>query len=324
VILIAALTAYVLADSFSQAQSNKAPEKLTIVRTGGVPTAPFWIAEEQGFFKDEGLEVTYIDFDQGPHALDALRDGQGDITASGELPIVRAIMRGDKIRILAELESDYGENIIGLRDHGVVRPTDFRGKKVGVTKGTVNEFQLISFLEAHGLSEKDVTLVDVPFADAAALLRTGEVDAVSARQATIVQLEKELGENGIVFSTDGIYTFRFLVVANEKFVTERPEVAEKFMRALIRAESFLRDSPEEARKLTAQKMGVEQSIVDEVWQRYHFSINLSQPIFVSLEDEAKWLLDRNPDLGTQIPNFLSYMYFEALESAKPGAITIPH
>jgi len=301
-----------------------APEKITIARTGGIPTSFFWIAEDQGYFENEGLEVTYLDFDQGRPALDALREGKADLTASGELPIVRAILQGDAIAIIAELESDSGINIIGRKDRGINAPADLKGKRIGVTKGTVNEFQLISFLEAHGLTERDVRFVDVVFADAVDALISGKVDAVSARQSAIAQLEQQLGERGTPFSTEGIYTFRFLLVGNKSFITEHPETIEKVVRALVRAEEYAHEEPEEARQITANYMKVEPGVIAKAWDRYRFSISLSQPIFVSLEDEARWIMEREAVAMKEMPNFLEYMYFDALETVKPGFVSIPH
>jgi NitT/TauT family transport system substrate-binding protein len=299
-------------------------QKVTIARTGGIPMAFFWIAQDNGYFKDAGLDVSYLDFDQGPPALAELKAMHADITASGELPIVRSILTGDNIRILAELESDFGKNIIGRVDRGIQKPQDLRGKRIGVTKGTVNEFQLSSLLEASGVPESTVTIVDVPFANAKDALTSGEVDAVSARQATVVQLQKYLGENGVVFSTEGIYTFRFLVVANESFTVAHPDTTAKVIASLVKAERFAKEHPEEARAVVARNLHVSQDVVDAAWVQYHFNINLSQPIFVTLEDEARWLMGRDPMLPHTMPNFLSYLYFDALAAAKPDSISITH
>jgi ABC-type nitrate/sulfonate/bicarbonate transport system substrate-binding protein len=300
------------------------PEKLTIARTGGIPTSFFWIADEKGYFSDEGLDVSYLDFDMGRPALDAMREGEADITASGELPIVRAILAGDKISIIAELESDSGTNIIGRKDRGVSAPADLVGKKIGVPKGTVNEFQLISLLEAHGISESRVRIIDVAFADAVDALTSGKVDAVSARQSSIAQLQRDLGDNGIPFSTDGIYTFRFLLVGSSDLITQRPKVVEKVVKALVRAEEYAHKQSEDAREITARRMNVEPDVIAEAWGRYQFSIGLSQPIFVTLEDEARWLMEREPATGKAMPNFLDHMHFDALDTVKPGSVTIPH
>lgn len=299
-------------------------QKVTIARTGGIPTSFFWIAEEKGYFRDEGLDVSYLDFDMGQPALDALREGRADITASGELPIVRSILNGDQISILAELESDSGTNIIGRADRGIRTPEDFAGKRVGVTFGTVNEFQLISLLEAHDVSEDQVTFVDVPFADAREALLSGSVDAVSARQSTIARLEQELGERGVVFKTEDVYTFRFLLMANQDFIQRQPATVESVVRALVRAEEFARNEEEEAKAITARRMGVPPEIIADAWDRYNFSMNISQQIFLTLEGEARWLIARESSALAAIPNFLEYMYFDALEAVKPHAVTVPH
>jgi sulfonate transport system substrate-binding protein len=298
-------------------------QEITIACTGGIPTSLFWIAENNGYFKDEDLDVRYLDFDQGPPALDALRDGRADLTSSGELPIVRSIIRGDKIYILAEMESDFGKNIIARRDRNINSPADLSGKKIGVTKGTVNEFQLIALLETNGISENDVTLIDVPFADSIKTFNSGTIDAISARQTSITELEKQFGDQGIVFSTEGIYTFRFLVVANQEFTNQHPDIIEKVLRSLVRAEKFAKENPTETYSITADYMQTDPKIIKQGWEKYSFYISLSQPIFITLEDEARWLIERDPDLG-RFPNFLDFIYFKGLEVVKPDSVTISH
>ncbi|HYF12787.1 MAG TPA: NrtA/SsuA/CpmA family ABC transporter substrate-binding protein [Candidatus Paceibacterota bacterium] len=323
VFILIAGSAYFLFGNASFFQITPNGHAITIARTGGFPTSLFWIAEDNGYFRDEGLQVSYLDYDAGQPGLDALREGRADITASGELPIVRSIMRGDKIFIVAELESDNGKNIIGRKDRGIRSAADFKGKRIGVTKGTVNEFQLISFLEAHGIAENQVTLVDVSFAKAAEELMSDRLDAVSARQGTIVQLEQQLADNGTVFSTEGIYTFRFLMVANQDFIKNQPDAIEKVLRALVRAEEFTRKQPEASQRLISKYLQLEPSVIEDTWGRYRFSINLSQPIFVTLEDEARWLINRDQTLPREVPNFLEYIYIDALNKVKPGSVTIP-
>jgi NitT/TauT family transport system substrate-binding protein len=321
-LLIVGSAVYLLREAFSILPRET--QKITVARTGGIPNSFTYIAEENGYFAAEGLDIHYIDYDQGPPALRALREKRADITSSGELPVVRSIMRGDAIEIVAELESDPGTNIIARKDLGVSTGYDMRGKTIGVRMGTVNEFALISFLESHGISENDVTLVDVDFKDAKDALLSAGVDVVSARQPTIVELEQLLGDRGVSFSAEGIYTFRFLLIANRDFIEANPEAVRKFVRAYVRAEKFMIEHPREAVAIVSRASEIELPVAEEAWTRHYFNINLSQPIFVSLEDEARWLISRDPALGNKIPNFLNYIYFDALEAEKPGAVTIPH
>ena len=55
---------------------------------------------------------------------------------------------------------------------------------------------------------------------------------------------------------------------------------------------------------------------------FQFRLSLDQPILVSLEDEARWAIRNKLTDVTKVPNYLDYIYTDALKAVKPGAVTI--
>jgi NitT/TauT family transport system substrate-binding protein len=150
----------------------------------------------------------------------------------------------------------------------------------------------------------------------------GEVDAVSIWQPVVVQLQNELGDNAITFYPEEIYTSAFNIAATQEFVNKNPETIEKFLRALIKADEFIEENPDEAQEIVAGKIGMDKATLNELWKLYNFRVTLDQSLIVTLEAEARWAIKNKLTEATEVPNYLDYIYTDALEAVKPEAIGI--
>jgi NitT/TauT family transport system substrate-binding protein len=62
--------------------------------------------------------------------------------------------------------------------------------------------------------------------------------------------------------------------------------------------------------------------MDILWSESLFSISLDQSLIVTMEDEARWMIKNNLTSEKQIPDFLGYIYEDALKAIKPEAVNI--
>ena len=89
--------------------------------------------------------------------------------------IVFAVMGGKKITTLAVIQtSNRNEAIVARRDQGIAKPSDLKGKKIGLTLGTTGDFFADSFLLAHGIDRKHVKIIDMKPDEMAAALAHGK------------------------------------------------------------------------------------------------------------------------------------------------------
>ncbi len=153
-------------------------------------------------------------------------------------------------------------------------------------------------------------------------LVNGEVDAVSIWNPHAIQLQKELGGNGITMYGEGIYTETFNLVTMQDFVNDNPEVIKKVLRALINAEKFIKERPDESISIITSFIKMDRSQLIELWDIYNFEVTLDQSLLVTLEAEARWAIKNKLTDNTEVPNYLDYIYFDALEEVKPEAVGI--
>ena len=298
-------------------------EKITVAIGTGPVTSLIHIAFIKSYFENEGLDFVLQQHQSGKSAFNAVVEGEADLATAAETPIMLAIMRGEKIYILATISStEKNKMIVARKDKGVSIPNDLKGKKIGVSVGTNAEFFMDSFLIMHGISRDEVEVINVESNAIVDTLTSGEVDAVSTWNPYINILQKGLGDNGVTFSGEGIYRETFNLVTKQDFANENPETIKKILRALVKADEFIEENSDEAREIVADRIGMDRATLSELWELYNFKVTLDQYLLVTLEDETRWAIKNKLTDKTEVPNYLDYIYMDALEEVKPEAVGI--
>jgi putative hydroxymethylpyrimidine transport system substrate-binding protein len=200
--------------------------------------APIYLAQERGYFEDEGLTV---DIHVPANPEDGLRlvgSGDEDFAISYQLDTLLA--RGEDIPVqsIAALVQHPLNGIMSLESAGISRPADLEGKTVGYAGLASDEALIAAVLAADGLTVDDIELVNVGFNLAPSLV-SGQVDAVIGAYFVYesFQIENESGDEVTVLPLTewGVPDYYELVlVASDETVADDEETIEKFVRALQR------------------------------------------------------------------------------------------
>jgi NitT/TauT family transport system substrate-binding protein len=299
------------------------PEKVTIAYSAATDAVLAEVAQRQGYYLQEGLDATPLMRSYGKAALQEVLDGKADFATVADTPVMFAIMNGEKISVIATIQTTINGNaIVARKDRGILVPKDLKGRKIGVTSSTTGDFFMDIFLALHGMSRKDVKVVSLSPSALPGALVNGDVDAVSAFTFYLIQSQMKLGEKGITFYDKDLYTFTFNIVATQEFIRNNPGKVLKLLRALIKAEEFVRRNPEEAQKNISDYSRVDMAMVRRLWTGTSHRVALDQSLVLSLEDESQWAIKNRLTKATKIPNYLDYIYFDGLKAVKPDAVRI--
>jgi NitT/TauT family transport system substrate-binding protein len=299
------------------------PEKITIAYATLPETALAQVAQSRGYYREEGLEATAHLHPYGKIALKDLLEGKADFATVAEAPIMFAIMKGEKISVIATIQtSSLGHAILARRDRGILALGDLKGKRIAATLGTTSDFFLDAILSVNGISRKDIEVIDLKPDEIPAALARGDIDAVSAFTPYTALTQKMLGNRVITFHNKDIYRYNFNVVAMQEFIRKNPGKVRKMIRALVRAEEFIRGNPAEAQKIVADFCGIEIGIVRDIWTDTNFTVTLDQPLILALEDESRWAIHNGLTGAREVPNYLDYIYFDGLKAVKPEVVRI--
>lgn len=305
--------------------SPVSPAKITIGVSPIIASAAIYVADEKGFFEQEELQVTLKTYTSGKDALNAVIRGRAQFCTVAETPVMFAALKGEKICICATIsESNRYMKLVARKDGGISTPADLKGKKIGVTPGTNGEFFLYVILAANFLTSKDVTIVEFRPEEMADAIVKGKVDAVSTWAPYTMAIEKKLGDNAVIVGDSSLYyTMTWNIAGMQDLVKSNPQCVIKLMRAIISADNFIKEHPDEAATITARKSGIEDmTMFSSVWDLYSFDAKLDQSLILNLEDQARWMLERQNDSNRTIPNFLDYIYTEGLNAVRPEAVKL--
>jgi ABC-type nitrate/sulfonate/bicarbonate transport system substrate-binding protein len=328
-LLVAVIAALFFAtgDKGGLSPSLKSPQPVASLRFA-VITHPYStliaVAEGKGFFKAEGIEATIHPHAAGKEGIKAVVEGTADVTTAADTGLAEALLKGAPLRIAAVVgSSDASHQIIARRDLGITKASDLRGKKIGVTFGTFGDFCLDTFLTLNRIPAEAITKVDIKPGEMTSALLSGRVDAVSSWEPITTALAERLGSKAVeLLNSPPVSTSHSLIV-HEELAKRNPLLIERMTRALLQAEQFTKEHPEESQAIAARTLGIDQKLLTRIWSHYSFNVMLDQDLIVRLEEQARWLMERDGSHGG-VPNLLHYFHFAALDAVAPGAVTLIH
>jgi NitT/TauT family transport system substrate-binding protein len=229
----------------TQAATSQALTKIKISVTPFLSYAPIFIAKEEGFFADQGLDVEFVRFDKTAEAIPALAQGQIDVV-SGEFnaSTLNAVAQGGDIKYVSDKgfldPNGCSSSTFVVRkdilDKGTLNDLkNIKGMKVALTPASTAEYALDVLLKSAGLSSKDVEVLNIPLAARLEGLGNGSVDiAATSDPWTIRMVNAGYGEGWNPWEKL-LPNLQFSVnMYGPNFLKKNPELGKKYMIAYLK------------------------------------------------------------------------------------------
>ncbi len=293
------------------------------VETSLLPAA-VWVAENKGFFEEEGLDLAIREFDSGRASLTAMLNGEGiDIAAAAPTPIMFNSFGRDDFVVFSTFAYAWEDiKVIANRDRGINNPEDLKGKKIGTLMGSTGQFFTETFLIFNSISPGDVEMVNLAPSDLPEALNDGRIDAQVIWEPHGTTARKLLGDKAIRLPSSDVYKTTFNFLTMKSFAEENPEALNRFLRAIERATLFIQLNDDEAQEITSNRLKLSKEDVALHWQEFTFEISLDQSMLINIESEARWAIDNELTDAKEVPNYLNLIYIDALEQVDPDAVNI--
>jgi len=307
----------------SDARSGE-PAKIRIAVTSFPASAPVYVAVKNGYFADEGLNADVQVYDAGIEALDDVIDGKVDFATVAETPIARAALENRPFGILMTMaEIDRANYIIARRDRGISSTADLKGRRIGFVQGSTADFFLHIYLTAARIPVSAIKEVKLKPGESATALLEGRVDAVSTWPPFTSQLKKQLRDRAVVLDEPGLYTMSWNLVSGAGAREPSHEVQRRVIRALGRAEEYMAAHPSDSVAIVSRACDLDPGDLRSQWGDYEWRTALDQTLLLSLEDEARWMIDTKQVKGAKrTPDFLRYVQSAALRAQFPSDVSI--
>jgi NitT/TauT family transport system substrate-binding protein len=230
------------------------------------------IADKQGFFKEEGLEVEITKFDSGAIAVPVLQSGRIDIVLSNTIATFQAIEQGLDAVVLAPgaiVRASPPDTTTALivRKDSIKSLKDLEGKRIAVN--VINSsawLHMVAALEKHGVDRTKVRFAEVPLPQMNDPLLNGQIDAVGQvepfRSALMASGKAEIVSWTYVETAPNTDITQDIALA--PWVEKNRATAAKFVRALIKGAQFASSSEAVTRDINQQFTNLHPDLKDKV------------------------------------------------------------
>lgn len=265
---------------------------MTIAESEGHGWSVVFVADAQNIWGNHGLKAEVSKFTAGRLAMEAVLAEKADFATTTDSPTVLAAMRGLKPIIIADFSRSSREMLVVARsDRGISEPKALKGKRIATQFGTSGHYFLSSYLKLHGLTLKDVTLMNMRGPEMVTGLVKGDVDAFAWdwRTAQVAEqqapgLIKPLPIDGI----ERIWQNHLILVTNEKTVREKPESIEKAVRSLFASEASMKADPALALAQVAERTATSKEAAEVGIKLLDIEVNLNERLVDDMVANAEW------------------------------------
>ncbi len=284
--------------------------------------APALIAEAQGYYRGEGLDIKIVHCVNGKRCLQHLTDGEAQVATVADTPIVMATHAGARFDIVATIGTSRENRLIARVDRGIRTPADLKGKRIGFVKGTTGHYFTNAFLVFNNIDPGEVTLVPMDAGEVIAQLGEGRIDAAGLYQPHAHHAAAMLGKNAQVLPSPRFYTVTANLVSAPAAAGVRDEDLVRILRALKRACDFIHEQPMQAKAMLATQLRVDAALIDVSWSDYDYRLRLDQSLITGLEAESRWALRESLVPKGSAPDYLERMRLGPLGSVDSRAVSI--
>jgi NitT/TauT family transport system substrate-binding protein len=314
IIVLAALSLALLAGCAPQEQ--QAAETVEPLKIGLLPLLdylPYYVAEENGYFEDAGVEVEGLTAASSAERDQLMQAGEIDVMVH-EMTSTAVFNRDEvtiqNILITRGVTPDHPMfRILSAPGSDITSPADLAGVPVAVAENTIMEYVTIRLLEAEGLTSDEIVLQSVPIiVERFQLLVEGQVQAAILPDP-LATAALEAGANLVVDDTAhpqyslGLLTFSVDAIENNT------EAVRRFVTAWNRAVEELNTNPDGYRTLFLEKVQVPESVRD-TYELPTYQLN-AVPTEAQWDDGIDWLLEKGllderlPYSGSINPAFIT-------------------
>lgn len=312
------LIALVMALAFGGAQT--APLNLAV--SSGPVSLLVYAAEGNGYLKSEGVELNLVECSSGRNCLKLLTDGAVDMATAADVVVaINSFARPDVVILGTLSASSHQIKLIARRSAGIASPEQVRGKRLATVRGTSAQYFLDSWLLFHGIEGRAVRHIFSPPDALGPMLQRKDADAIAIWEPLASNAMTVLGDDALALPNPRVYTQHFNLVSTRGASAARRAEMVKVLRALARAQQFIREQPNAATQLLARRQGVSAASALAQMKEQDYRLRLDQPLVSTLSSQLRWAVrEGHAKADAELPNPLRLIEPALLREAAPSAV----
>ncbi len=314
-LLVISLTLYLCACS-----KQEPPIRLGITPWPGY--GYFYIANELGFFQEQGVNVKLVDFLSLADSRRAFELGYIDAWCTTPVELLMTRQYSSKKPVAIWVTNTSAGSDVVLARTSIKTTADLKGKRIGIEPATVDVIVLAAALKESGLTLDDVTIIPISHNAMFKSLENNEVDAVTVYPPESVTIESEPAYARVFDSAQMEDTIIDVLAVDKSTLKIRNKDLEAIIRAYKRAELYVKENPNVAKKMLSKFVGISMEDLDREMEGVKMVSSGDQAYFIgkngvmprALEEIKAALSDGGVSIrGTLNDELFSSDYFNVRE-----------
>ncbi|HEY1728878.1 MAG TPA: ABC transporter substrate-binding protein [Candidatus Baltobacteraceae bacterium] len=221
---------------------------------------PFYLATQKGWWEKVGLKPSFSTFPAGAPQVAAAAAGSWDVGSTGSVPAVLGAARYDILTIgISNDESATNALMVTDAKSGQYSktPKDVKGQQILLTANSTGEYAVVACLHKYGMSESDVTPVNMGQAQILSALTSGSANLGALWAPNIYTFEEKLHGKLFCSGKDANTVIPGALIARSAYAKEHPDMVAKFLAVYEHSIRWERAHPAEAQQalIAADKEG---------------------------------------------------------------------
>lgn len=270
------------------------PEKLVFTYVTAPLNVPSIVEKEKKIFEtafeEMDIAVEYAELTSGADQTQALASGDVQVLyAVGASSVILSAANGADIKVLNMYSRSPKAFCLYSQDESITSPEALRGKTIAGPAGTNLHELLVSYLATADMTINDVNYINMSIPEAKAALDGGSIDAALVAGAAAYQA----GQQGYHLVTDGegLIDAIIAVAVTEEFYNNYPEVIDKLTQAQNEIAGYMDENESEVLKITAEALGLDISAVEEMYEYYDFSTDITDDDKQGFQNTADFMFE---------------------------------
>lgn len=278
------------------------------------------VAKEKGFFEENGLDVTLVNYAVGIDTINAVVLGEVEIGAAYDYAAATRLAEKTNLRLTSSFVVNSDDTLwFETSDPDIKTAADLKGKKIALTKGTMQEYVWAKELESAGLTSDDVEFEYFGSGgEVVTAYVSGKADAVQGEKNFETQYEALSDRHTLNYAADLGVTNQAYICADDTFAKENNEALIGYYKGLQEALDYIESNKDDAAQIAADYLTLSKDDILTSLNSYIYELRFTQEDYDHVQNIADWCKDNGI---TDEINVSDYLNIDAISEYVPDKVT---
>lgn len=284
IVTVVILFIFVLCGAYFSLSGYNNDDTVTIGYLPSDHDAALFVADAQGMYEREGIQIEMAQFNNGGDLMTAMASGEVDVGYVGITPVLSSIERGVPIKVVSAVQTE-GSGLVVSSESNITSAQDLRGSTIATPgEGSIQHMLLQYYLDQNNMTTDDLNVSAMKVATMNDALNTNRIDGMLNYEPYITMAENN-GNEVLADSSDIISNHPCCVIAaSNNFINNHPNELNAIVNIHENATNYINENPEEAANQLPSDIVADPAIEREAMNNINFISGLNESYIQSVLD----------------------------------------